>query len=87
MIEKSFRLLFFLKQTKPQKGESRYMFLSITVNGKSKEISTKKQWEIRSWSSNSGCALGNREDFQTVNSYLETVNAQPQNDCVFKSNR
>ena len=60
------------------------MFLRITVNGKSKEISTKKQWEISSWSSNSGRALGNREDSQTVNSYLETISAHPKMNAYLK---
>lgn len=76
MIEKSFGLLFFLKQSKNQKSESRYVFLRITVNGKSKEISTKKQWEISRWSSNSGRALGNKEDSRTLNAYLESLSAQ-----------
>jgi site-specific recombinase XerD len=76
MIEKSFGLLFFLKQSKHQKSESRYVFLRITVNGKSKEISTKKQWEISRWSSNSGRALGNREDSRTLNTFLESMSAQ-----------
>jgi site-specific recombinase XerD len=76
MIEKSFGLLFFLKQSKNQKSESRYVFLRITVNGKFKEISTKKQWEISRWSSNSGRALGKKEDSRTLNAYLESLSAQ-----------
>ena len=65
-----------MKQSKNQKSESRYVFLRITVNGKSKEISTKKQWEISRWSSNSGRALGNREDSRTLNAYLESLSSQ-----------
>ena len=44
MLEKSLGLLFFLKQSKIEKNESQYVYLRITVDGISKEISTKHLW-------------------------------------------
>jgi hypothetical protein len=42
MLEKSFGLLFFLKQPKSQKSGERYVYLRITVDGKPIELSTKR---------------------------------------------
>jgi hypothetical protein len=44
MLETSFGLFFFLKQPKNHKTDERYVYLRITVNGISKEISTKRVW-------------------------------------------
>ncbi|RKR84464.1 hypothetical protein BDD43_4702 [Mucilaginibacter gracilis] len=44
MLEKSFGLFFFLKQPKNQKSDVRYVYLRITVDGTSKELSTKRVW-------------------------------------------
>jgi hypothetical protein len=43
MLEKSFGLLYYLKQAKNQKDEKRYVYLRITVDGDRREISTKRQ--------------------------------------------
>lgn len=40
-MEKSFGLLFFLKKSKFDKGRSPAIYLRITTNGKSVEISTR----------------------------------------------
>ena len=49
MLEKSFGLLYYLKQTKNQKNENRYIYLRITVDGERREISTKRQWIPDQW--------------------------------------
>jgi len=46
MLEKSFGLLYYLKQPKNQKKKDRFVYLRITVDGKSKELSTKRTWNV-----------------------------------------
>jgi hypothetical protein len=43
MVEKSFGLLFFLKQPKNQTDDVRFIYLKITVDGKANELSTKRK--------------------------------------------
>ncbi|MEB2776332.1 site-specific integrase [Algoriphagus sp. D3-2-R+10] len=73
MLEKSFGLLFFLKPSKKDSTKSRYIYLRITVNGLSKEISTKRLWPISRWSSAVGRAEGTKEDARELNAYLDTI--------------
>lgn len=61
MLEKSFGLYFFLKKTKNQDG-TRYVYLKITVDGDSKEISTKRLWHPSRWSKEAGNAAGKKEN-------------------------
>ena len=53
-LEKSFGLLYYLKQTKNQKNENRYIYLRITVDGERREISTKRQWVPDQWNAQLG---------------------------------
>jgi hypothetical protein len=76
MLEKSFGLLFFLKQPKSQKSGERYVYLRITVDGKSAELSTKRLWSPSKWNVSAGRATGNREDSKTLNAYLDTLSAK-----------
>lgn len=62
MLEKSFGLFFFLKQPKNQKRDVRYVYLRITVDGTSKELSTKRLWNADRWNQSSGRATGTKED-------------------------
>jgi len=47
MLEKSFGLLFYLKPAKNQKGNVRYVYLRITVQGKSCRAIYKKAMEYQ----------------------------------------
>lgn len=76
MLEKSFGLLFYLKPAKNQKGNVRYVYLRITVQGKVAELSTKKLWSTRHWNSIAGRATGNKEDTRTLNAYLDLLAAK-----------
>jgi integrase len=76
MLEKSFGLLFYLKPAKNQKGNVRYVYLRITVQGKVAELSTKKLWSTRHWNSIAGRATGNKEDTRTLNAYLDMLAAK-----------
>lgn len=74
MLEKSLGLLFFLK--KPQNhvdGEPMYVYLRITVDGSSSEISLKRTWEPARWNQEAGRALGTKEDARVLNDIIETL--------------
>lgn len=73
MLEKSFGLLFFLKQTKNQNDDLRFIYLKITVDGKSVELSTKRKCEQTKWNSQTGRATGNKEATKELNLYLDTM--------------
>ncbi|REG88369.1 integrase-like protein, partial [Algoriphagus antarcticus] len=73
MLEKSFGLHFFLKQSKKDTGTMRYVYLRITVDSLSKEISTKRLWPISRWSIAVGRAEGIKEDARELNAFLDTI--------------
>ncbi|MEP1257641.1 Arm DNA-binding domain-containing protein, partial [Algoriphagus sp.] len=73
MLEKSFGLLFFLKQSKKNKNGEKYIYLRITVDGIPKELSTKRLWQLSKWNVSAGRAFGNSEEGKTLNSYLDTL--------------
>lgn len=76
MLEKSFGLLFFLKQPKNHKIGPRCLYLRITVDGAARELSTKRLCEPSRWSSEAGRAIGNKEDAKSLNMYLDTLRAK-----------
>lgn len=73
MLEKSFGLLFYVKQSTKNKKEGSYIYLRITVDGVVKELSTKRLWTISKWNASAGRAFGNSEEGKTLNSYLDTL--------------
>jgi integrase len=73
MLEKSFGLLFFLKPSKNKESGMRYVYVRITVDGVSKELSTKRLWDPKRWHAASGRAVGNKEDARGLNSYLDSM--------------
>ena len=76
MLEKSFGLFFFLKQPKNQKNEERYVYLRITVDRTSKELSLKRTWPSDRWNQTTGKAIGNKEDARNLNTYLDSLSAK-----------
>lgn len=59
MLEKSFRLLFYLKKPKKYRKGPMPIYLRITVDGVPKEISTGRQCEPDRWNTNANrCAFG-----------------------------
>lgn len=76
MLEMSFGLLYFLKQPKNRECEERYVYLRITVNGQSRELSTKRVWFCSRWSQSAGKATGTKEDSKNLNAYLDALSAQ-----------
>ena len=76
MLENSFGLFFFLKQPKNQESSVRYVYLRITVDGISKELSTKRLWQPDRWNQSSGRAVGTKEDCKSLNTYLDLLCAK-----------
>jgi len=76
MLEKSFGLLYYLKQPKNQKGKDRFVYLRITVDGKPKEVSIKRRWHCDKWNQRAGRATGNKEDARSLNEYLESLTSK-----------
>jgi integrase len=73
MLEKSFGLLFFLKQSKKNAKGDKYVYLRITVDGIPKELSTKRLWNPNRWNSAIGRANGNKEEDRTLNALLDSL--------------
>ncbi|RKR84746.1 site-specific recombinase XerD [Mucilaginibacter gracilis] len=73
MLEKSLGLMFFLKQPKNYQRGPMYIYLKVTVDGISKDISVKRSWEPSRWNSKGNCASGNKEDAKALNEYLDVL--------------
>ncbi len=76
MLEKSFGLLFFLKKTDSSDGLRRKLYGRITVNGISKEFSTKRTWYKDRWDQGANRASGNKGDAKTINNYIDVLVAK-----------
>lgn len=76
MLEKSFGLLFYLKQSKNQKKGPLYIYLKITVDGKSVELSSKRKCDPTKWNSASARAMGTKEDARELNYFLDALELQ-----------
>ncbi|MFV8342627.1 Arm DNA-binding domain-containing protein [Flavobacterium sp. XS2P39] len=72
MLENSFGLSFFLKTPK-NKSSIRYIYLRVTVDGKPKETSTKRTWDIQRWDPKTERATGNKEDARSLNHFLDAM--------------
>jgi site-specific recombinase XerD len=73
MLEKSLGLMFFLKHPKNYEKGDKYIYLRITVDGISKELSTKREWDPTRWHVRSGRAQGTKEDAKALNVMLDTI--------------
>ncbi len=76
MLEKTFGLFYFLKQSKTKRNDYRYVYLRITVNGEARELSIKRRWPITRWNQSLGKAVGTKEDAKNLNAYIETLSAK-----------
>ncbi|WP_220700146.1 Arm DNA-binding domain-containing protein [Sphingobacterium puteale] len=66
-------MLFFLKKTKFSKGTERLLYGRITINGISKEFSTKRNWFKDRWNQGANRAIGNKEDAKSINHYIDAL--------------
>ena len=75
-MEKSLGILFFLRKPRPFRAGPWLVFLRITVDGISKELSLKRTWDKIKWKSNPGRATGKDEQAKALNAYLDIVLAK-----------
>jgi site-specific recombinase XerD len=73
MIERSFGLIFFLKQSKDAHKNDRTVYTRITINKKSKDISLMYPWSIERWDIKLSRAMGTKADAKELNAFLETI--------------
>ncbi len=73
MLETTFGVSFYLKAKKGSKSQDRYIFLRLTVDGQTRDISTKIIWQTTRWNQKAGKALGSKEDAKRVNNYLDSL--------------
>jgi site-specific recombinase XerD len=73
MLEKSLGFFFFLKKPKNEKGNLRYVYLRITVDGESVDVATKRKWDSRKWNSGKGAPTGTSQEAATLAAYLTAL--------------
>ncbi|WP_125720987.1 site-specific integrase [Flavobacterium ustbae] len=72
MLENSFGMAFFLK-TAHKGSKIRAVHLRITVDGITKETSTKRRWDFTRWDQKTERALGTKEDAKSLNYFLDSL--------------
>lgn len=72
-MDKSFGLLFYLKKPKVYRGGDFPVYMRITVDGNSVEISTKRKADPIKWNTAGGRLSGKTEEAKELNAYLDAV--------------
>lgn len=72
-MEKSFGLFFHLKKSKYFKGNEADVYLRITVDGESCELSIKRKCAIEKWNQDTGRMNGKNDAAKAFNLYLDTM--------------
>jgi hypothetical protein len=73
MLEKSFGLLFFLRKPKSCTSGPSPIYLKLTVDGLSKELSAKRKCLAADWNAGSGRLVGKKESVKELNFYLDSL--------------
>jgi hypothetical protein len=73
MLEKSFGLLFFLRKPKNYTSGPIPIYLKLTVDGQSKELSAKRKCLAADWNAASGRLIGKKESVKELNYYLDSL--------------
>ena len=76
MLDKSFGLLFYLKKRNNYVKGPIPIYLRITVDGSTKELSTKRACEPNRWNPSAERVSGTKEDAKALNAYLDTLQAK-----------
>jgi len=76
MLEKSFGMFYFLKRPKTKENVNRYVYLRITTDGESRELSLKRKWPADKWDKSLGRATGTDDDAKNLNIYLDLISAK-----------
>lgn len=71
--QNSFSLKFILKETKLNKAGEAPIYVRVTVNRKTAEISIKRHLQPSKWNEDTQKAKGNNEAAQSLNHYIDKV--------------
>lgn len=72
-MNRSFGLLFFPRKSRKKNEVEADIYLRITVDGRSVELSTKRQCDLQKWNYDTGRINGKTEDAKLFNQYLDTL--------------
>ncbi|MFD0762828.1 site-specific integrase [Lutibacter aestuarii] len=75
-MTKTFNLLFLIKKSKTKADGTAPIYLRITINGKPKEIASKRYVEPEKWDSKLQKVIGKSEEVKSLNTYLKTLEQQ-----------
>ncbi len=73
MLEESFGLLIYLKKPKNYSKGSLPVYLRITVDGITKELSLNRSWEKNRWNSFASRPNGTKEDAKELCMFLDAL--------------
>lgn len=76
MLSKSFSMLFYLKKQKNYVQGKQPIYLRITINAVRMELSMQRECDPTRWNPNAGRAIGTKEEFKTLNVYLDSLQAK-----------
>lgn len=76
MINKTFKILFFLRKSKRKSGGSSPVFVRVTVNGERFELSTARVYDPAGWNKDVGRASGHKQEAKALNSFLDVYQSQ-----------
>ncbi|MBE7174239.1 MAG: site-specific integrase [Williamsia sp.] len=72
-MDKSFGLLFYLKKPKGFVAGDIPVYLRVTVDGESFELSSKRKCAASKWNTDAGRMNGKGDDIKAFNTYLDTL--------------
>ncbi|MBC7487014.1 MAG: phage integrase SAM-like domain-containing protein, partial [Cytophagaceae bacterium] len=75
MNSNTFGIIFYLRKYKAKDNKAP-IYARITVNGLRAEFSMKRDIEMSSWNSSKGMAKPSKEEFKSLNNYLEQIRAR-----------
>jgi site-specific recombinase XerD len=75
-MNKTFNLLFFVKKSKIKANGTAPIYIRITIDGKPKEIASKRYIQPDKWDNKLQKVSGSSEEVKSLNMYLKTLEQQ-----------
>ncbi|MBA0885044.1 site-specific integrase [Flavobacterium undicola] len=75
-MNKTFNLLFFIKKSKIKANGTAPIYLRITIDGKPKEIASKRYIQPEKWDNKLQKVSGSSDEVKSLNFYLKTLEQQ-----------
>lgn len=72
-MNKTFSLLFYVRKSKKLANGTAPIYLRITIDGKAREMTTKRHIEPERWNSEAQKVNGSSEEVKALNAYLKTL--------------